>query len=800
MMGSLVSDLRYAIRALLARPGFTVTAVLTLALGIGATTAVFSVVNGLLIRDLPYADGDRLVYIWSQNPARGWTRGDIPVVDAWDYRNRTSAFEDVAVLDRRTFTLTGTDRPERLAGHGVTPNLFDVLGVMPSVGRNFVESDNDEGADPVAILSDAFWQRRFGGDPDVVGSVLQLDGVATTVVGIMPPGFPFLDYRPDLWVPFRSDPALARRGDRSNVAVARLAPGVSVDQADREVSQVALALETEQAETNQGWGAHVVLIKRDLLGDIGFTAALVIMVAVGFVLLMACTNVANLLLARANGRRFEMAIRSAMGAGRLRIVRQTLIESLVLAAIGGGIGMALSVWGTRMIVRGMPANLPPVYTFGMDGTVLAFAVLVTGATALLFGLVPALRSAEAGAGDLRDGGRSGQAARGRRFGGFLVVAQTALAAVLLIGGGVTVRSVVGMATLDPGYRADGVMTFKVSPPEARFPDRPSVTAFYDELEARLAALPGVESTGAVWNAPLVGSNTVGSFFLQGDDTSDSDAARPARLNWVAPGYFETMGVRLIRGRTMTIADDVDGPPVVIVNQTLVARHFPDEDPVGQTLVTGQETYQIIGVVADHMERSLSDPVRPAIYLPIRRVTARGRTFVVRATGDPASLVPSFREAVRLMDGDVPIYAVQSMDELVGRAVGGFTLIAQLMGGFALISLVLGAVGIYGVMAYGVGQRTNEIGIRLALGARRDQVRRMVVRQGMRRTVLGISLGLGLAVLVTQAMSALLVGVSPRDPLIYSGVTALLLAVAFLGSWLPARRAASVQPTRALAGD
>ncbi len=801
MMGSLVSDVRYALRALRRNPVFTATAIVTLALGIGANTAIFSIVNGLLIRDLPYADSDRLVHIWAQNQARGWNHTDIPVVDAWDFRNRTSAFEDVAVYNRRTFTLTGTDQPERLSGHQVTPNVFDVLGVSPATGRTFVDADNAEQAPLVAVISDGFWKRRYGGDPAIVGQTVMLDGEAATVIGVMPERFPFIQSRPDLWVPFRQDPALARRGNRSNVSVARMAPGVSLDQVNREVAQVAMALEQEHPDTNEGWGAYAITVQRDALGEIGFTAALVLMVTVGFVLLIACANVANLLLARANGRRQEMAIRAAMGAGRIRIIRQTLTESLVLAGIGGILGVLLSLWGTRVIVAGMPANLPPVYRFEMDGTVLVFAVLASLAAAVLFGLAPALRSAQAGAADLKDGGRTGQAARGRRFGGFLIVAQTALAVVLLIGGGVTAKSVMGIASLDLGYRTDGVMTFKTSPPEAAYPDAATVTAFHDELQERLLTLPGVDAASAVWNAPLAGSNSGGSFYLAGDDLEDVSAGNPARYNWVAPGYFATMGVPLLQGRELFRSDDVDAPPVVVVNQTLSDRFFGADGAVGETLYLSGDPYEIVGVVGDHVERNLSDPIQPSVYMNVRDgSTARARTVVVRTAGDPASLVPLIRREVLAMQADLPIFAVQPMTTFVDTATSGFALIAKLMGGFALISLVLGAVGIYGVTAYGVGQRTHEIGIRMAMGAGREEVRRMVVSAGMRRSVLGLILGLGLAFVATGAMSALLVGVSPRDPSVFTGVILLLVGVAFLGSYVPARRASAVNPIEALSQE
>ncbi len=799
-VGGLVADVRYAVRALRRKPVFALTAVGTLALGIGANTSIFNIVNGLLLRDMPYERSDELVHIWSQNTERGWFKTDIPLVDAWDFGQRTSAFADVAVFNRQSFTLTGTDRPERMGGHGVTPNMFSVLGVSPALGRDFSDADGQTSAPAVAILSHGFWQRRMGGDRGALGATINLDGEPTTIVGIMPEGFPFIDTRPDVWVPLRGHPADARRGNHSHVAVARLAPGVSVDRARRDVAQVALALEEEHPETNRGWTADVIPVQRSHLGDIGARAALVMMAAVGFVLLMACTNVANLLLARANGRRLEMAIRSAMGAGRVRMLRQTLIESLVLALAGGVLGGLLAIWGTRAIVRGLPSNIPPIFTFEMDGTVLAFTAAVSVVAALLFGLAPAIRSSRLTGSELRDGGRSGPGARGRRFGGFLVVAQTALAVVLLIGGGVMVRSVMGMARLDLGYEAEGLMTFRISPGEARYEDKPAVTAFHDELIERIDAVPGVERSGAVYVLPLSGSNTVGSFVLEGEDPSDPVARYPARFNYVSPGYFETMGIARIAGRTITLADDADAPPVIVVNETLVSRHLGDGNAVGRRLVLDGTLFEIVGVVADHFERSLADPVQPGVYFPIRRFTGRTRTVVVRASGDPAALVPSLRAVALEMDGDLPIYGVQPMVDNVTRVVGPYVLMAQLMGGFALISLLLGAVGIYGVMSYGVGQRTNEIGVRMALGAARREVRTMVVRSGMGRAALGIGFGLALAFGVTRAMSSLLVDVSPTDPLVFGSVTALLLAVAFLGSYLPAMRASAVNPVDALSQE
>lgn len=798
---SLASDLRYALRTLIRRPVFTLTAVLTLALGIGATTAVFSLVNGLLLRSLPYPDAHELVALEAENVEKGWVDSDLNMADAWDWRARSGALEDVAVYDEGAVNLTGGDRPELLQQIEVTSNVLSLLGVAPVLGRDFVPDDNREGAPPVAIVSHGFFERRLGGDASAVGSRLILDERPTTVIGVLPDDFVFLQHRPDLLVPFGIDPSRAERGDHDRDAIGRLRDGVSVGEARRAVNAVALQLQEEFPEANRGWSADVVSLRADLLGDVARRASLVLLGAVSFVLLMACTNVANLLLARADGRRAELAVRAALGAGRGRILRQLLVESGVLAALGLAAGLVLAVLGRRAMVAGLPADTPALFDFGMDTPVLAFAVAVSGLSALLFGLSPALRASSGTAAGLREGGRSaGASRRRRRFGRFLVVFQTALAVVLLVGAGVMIRSVVGITNQDPGFEPDGVLKVRMSPPADRYPDAASLDRLWSSIEDRTRAVPGVEAVGTIHAVPLSGANWGVNAWLRPEEDPRADEGHPARVAYISPGYFEAMGIEFEAGRGPERTDA--GQALVWINESFAERHFPGEDPLGRRLVTSSSAGEltVTGVVDDHLARGIDQPPEATVFQLVGPTGFRGRDLVIRAEGTDATLVDAVQEAVWSVDPDLPVYDIHTMEEVLRMRVAGFRLIAQLMGTFGVASLVLGAVGIYGITAYAVGQRTREIGIRLAMGADRAGVVAMVLREGLLRVGVGLGLGLVLAFLLSRAMAGLLVGVSPSDPLTFGVVTATLAAVSLLGSWIPAHRASRVDPVNALSSE
>ncbi len=800
MLGTVVADVRYGVRSLGRRPAFAATAILTLALGIASNVSIYTVVDGFLFRPLPYERPEELISIYDQNQELGWSGTDINPANAWDWRTRTSALADLAVYTSDGFNLTGNGRPELVSGVRTSPNLLGMLGRSPALGRDFTEDEVGEGKDRVAILTDGFWDRRFGRDQSVLGSTLTLDGAPVTVIGIMPPSFRFLERRVDLFVPLSQHPSEADRDGHYASAVARLAPGATVEQAREELAGVAARLADEYPDVNDGWTVEIRPTHADLVGDVALQASIVLLGAVGFVLLMACVNVANLLLARAGARRQEMSVRAALGAGRSRVVRQLLTESLVLATAGGVLGVLLAVWGYRAIVAGLPSSIPPVFEFGMRAPVFVFAIAVSFGAALLFGLAPALSSTRGMMSDLRDGGRSGRTRRTGRLGNTLVVLQTAMAVVLLIGGGLLMKSLAAMRDQDFGFDPTNTIAIRISPPSADYPEAADARAFWDVVERRVRELPGVVAVGTTQSHPLMGSNWGATVRIAGQDTPE-DAGRRVRLTYATPGLFDALRFQVVRGRPLTEADGQDAPRVAVVNEAFVKRYLPqDRDPLTASILTGddaEEAIPIVGVIHDVIERGVDDPPEPSLYGSLSQSVVWTRSLVVRTAVDPGEVVPAIQQAVWGADPSIPLYDIETMNDLVERRLGGFTVIGYLMATFALLSLVLGAVGIYGVTAYAAGQRTSEIGLRLAMGAERAQVIRMVVAQGAWRAGVGLTIGLGLAFLTTGAMSGILIGVSRRDPTTFLGVTAVLGTVSMLALYLPARRAARVDPVRAL---
>ena len=793
-MGTITTDVRYGLRMLVRQPLFTLAAVVTLALGIGANTMIFTLVHAFMLKPLPYANADRLVMVWAENPSRGWTRMDASPADAWDIRARARSFEDLALIGMSSVNLTGREQPLRLEAKRLSWNALSIFGVAPIMGRDFAEADMGPGGADVAIVSWGFWQSGLGADAEVIGSVVELDGVAHTIIGVMPEAFLFPDDDvPPVYLVLDEDPAMMPRSNHSFNAIARLAPGVSVERANEEIRQIATALEAEYPESNEGFTASVVGLRDDLVGSVGRQATLVLMTAVGFVLLMACVNVANLLLARANGRRREMAVRAALGAPRSRVMRQLLTESLLLALAGGAFGILLAIWGTRMITSRMPPNLPVVFEFRVNGAVLGFALAASLFATLLFGLIPAIRGS-APAGQLRERG-SGESKRALRFGGTLVVVQTALAVVLLVGGGILMRSVSAMQNQERGYHVDEVLTLRITPPTLKYPDADALDQFYNQILERVRAIPGVLAAGTIQSLPLRGSNNVGTYTIEGEQQNED--GYPARMGYLSPGYLDAMQIELIRGRAIEETDRAEGMPIALVNEALVRQRFNGENAVGRSLRFDGEARTIVGIVADMRERSVQREPEPSIYLPVAQSPVRTRSVAVRTSGDPVGLADAVQRAVWSVDPDQPVYELQPMAALVQMRVGGFALIAELMLLFAAISLVLGAVGIYGVTAFGVTRRTNEIGVRIAIGAERREIVRMIVKQGLRRGLIGLAIGLPLAFAMSRGLAGLLVGVRPGDPLTFGTVALLLSLVTFLGAWLPARRAARLDAIRAL---
>ena len=800
MMGTIVSDARFALRALSRRPAFALTAILTIAIGIGANAAVFTVVNGFLFTPLPYEDPDELVAVWAANPALGWSNTDVNHADAWDLGDRSSTVEDLTVFNDDGFNLTGGDAPELVPAVRVTPNFLSVLGLQPLLGRDFRPDEIGEGRDRVAILTDGFWQRRFARDRSALGSTLMLDGEPVVVIGIMAPDFLFHDDRPDVFRPWHFEMATVARGGHSANAVARLADGVGIDAAREELEAIASDLEAAYEE-NDGWTIEIVPLHEDVVGEVASQASIVLMAAVGFILLMACVNVANLLLARASGRSREIAVRVVLGAGRTRVVRQLLTESSMIALVGGLLGLAAAVWGYRAIVAGLPTTLPPVFQFGMDVRVLGFTAAITVGAALVFGLVPALKATGDQAGTLREGGRSGTSHGASRFGATLVILQTAMAVVLLVGGGLLMKSVSGMRSQDFGFVAENVLTARVALPEAEYATKEDSDAYWRDVTERLRALPGIVGAGTTQSHPLMGSNWGRTVRIAGQDMAE-DQTRTVRLTLASPGLFEALRFGMVQGRTFTEADGPDAPNVAIVNEAFVQRYLgPDDEPLETTILSGHDwSTEIVGVVHDVVERGIDRSPEPSLYVPIAQSDIRMRSLVMRTAGDATTVVASVQAAIWSVDADIPISNIQTMESLVDDRVGGFAIIGTLMGVFAVLSLILGAVGIYGVTAYAAGQRRSEIGVRLAMGAERIDVVKMVVREGARRTLVGLAIGLGVAAFMGGAMSSILIGVSPRDPLTFGTVVLVLTAVSFLGLYVPARRAAQVDPVRALAAE
>jgi putative ABC transport system permease protein len=799
-MNSWLQDLRFSARTLLKSPGFTVVAVVTLALAIGANTAIFSVVNAVLLRALPYPDPERLVVLTEK--MRGAERVGVAYPNYLDFRERARSFAEMAGYRDALLNLTGVDRPVRLQGREVGWNFFRMLGAQPELGRAFVADDEKKGAPLTVILGHATWQTQFGGDPAVVGKTVSLDGKSYTVVGVMPSGFEFFR-RDDLFVPLGASLLHGDegRGNHSDMEVlARLKDGVSFGQASAEMDAVAAQLEREYPDTNSGEGAQTFRLLDRYASDVRGTLW-VLLAAVGFVLLIACVNVANLLLVRAAGRQREVALRLALGAGRWRIVRQLLTESLLLAALSCLVGLALGVWMTEGLVRLAPEGVPRLGETRLDTTVLLFTSAVSLVTGLLFGLLPAWHSARQDLNTtLKEGARGTSGGRERMRRG-LLVAEVALSLVLLAGAGLMLRTFYGLRHVDPGFASENLLTMRVNLPTAGY-DMARLRAFYKECPARVGALPGVRAAALTQSLPIDGSRWNSVFIAADKPVPPRDRLLSAAFTPVSADFFRTLGIRLLKGRTFTEADADGRPTVAVINETLAARLWPGEDPVGKRLKQGWPEDQtpwreVVGVVADVKLNGVDRETPLQIYLPLEQRPSYTLALAVRTPGDPLSMAAAVEQSVRTIDKDLPVSSVRSMDQLMGGAIARQRLTLVLLSGFALLALLLAAVGIYGVISYAVSQRTREFGIRVALGAQDRDVLRLVIGQGVRLTLAGVALGLLCALGLTRLMEALLFGVRPTDPLTFAVITLLLVGVALLACYLPARRAAKVDPGVAL---
>jgi putative ABC transport system permease protein len=802
-VSTLLRDIRYSFRTLLRAPLFTVVVVATLALGIGANTAIFSVVNAVLLEKLPYPDADRLVTVWHDVTKTGGALGNrewLNYPTYQDLRDEPGLFSAVGVWTGWGPTLTGVEDPVVLQGAGVSHEMFsDVLGVRPALGRGFLPSDDVEGSEGVVLLSWGLWQSRFGGASDVVGRSINLSETPYTVVGVMPEGFspPFAPGA-QLWRALGASGAQdCGRGCFGMRAVARLAPGVSMAQARTHLAALATRLEEAYPETRTNVGLSMFGLRDDLTREAS-RPLWVLLGAVGFVLLIACTNVANLLLARGAAREGELAVRVALGAGRGPIVAQMLTESLVLSILGGGAGLALASWATDALLKLAPAGaVPRLDTVGMSGPVLAFTAGVTVLTGLLFGLVPAWRASRQ---DVRTGlhatGRG--ASGGLRLRSALAVTQVALALVLLVGAGLLIRSFQRLNGADLGFSTQGVMAMNVT---TRYADGAERRAFYQALLSRLSGLPGVEAAGAVSALPMAGYDGDATFRIEGEPPPERGVNQAAWVRPVTDGYFETVHLALMAGRGFRPGDDADGDRVVVINQTMARQYFPEGDALGRRIAFGssdEPTWRtVVGIAHDVRQFGVREPARPAVYLPYRQVSFAAMFVVVRTDGDPTSLVPDMREAVSGLDPSLAASNVQPLQTYVDASLAPDRFVTSLLTLFALVALLLSAVGIYGVVSYGVTRRMREMGIRVALGAEGADVLRLVVRGALVMAGTGVALGMVGSLALGKMVAGLLYDVPPTDPVTFLATAAILGGVAVLAAWMPARRAMRADPVSVL---
>lgn len=788
-------DLRWAFRALVKDPVFTLVALLTLALAIGANSAIFSVVDGIALRALRYREPGRLLHLW---PSHNFSAAEFLALPA-----KARSFERWSLYDgMQTLSLTGTERPIEVAGARTTADFFSVLGVKAALGRTFLPGEDQPGRDHVVVLSQDAWERFFDSDAGILGRPIQLDGAGYTVIGVMPAGFESLETGTELWLPLSLDAAAPDFKIRYSQLVARLNAGVRPQAASAELKTIARQMQGDFGYLDEDLaGVSVLALQDSLVGGLRRTL-LMLLLAVGFVLLVACANVAHLQLARAIRRRREIGIRLAMGAARRQLLRQLLIESLLLALAGGALGLLVAHWGVRLLLAGLPPTTPRVGEVGIDGRVLLFSLGLSVLTGLLFGLLPAVRSARADLQPLlKDGGGGGAGGSGRsRFSEALVMLQVCLAFVLVVGAGLMVKSILRLQQVDPGFRSENLLALRLSPLDTRYKTSEEVATFYEQVLARVARLPRVESVAATQFEPLGGEGFAAKATIEGQP--QDPAAPPLRVDRrvVSPGYFETLRIPLLEGRTFDATDRSGGQQVAVVNASLARRFWPRQGALGKRLQTGMDKpddwIAIVGVVGDVKNRSLSSGEELQVYRPQRqagRFPAKRMTVIVRSQGNPAGLIRDVRAAVWSSDREVPIARVRTMDEVVYGSLAGPRWIMQLLSVFANLALVLGAVSIYGIISYSVGRRTREIGLRLSLGASRRDVLGLIVGQAMAPVLIGLALGFGTSLGLTRFLASQLFGVSSTDPATFATGFLLLVLVAFVSSLLPARRASQVDP-------
>lgn len=800
-MDTFLRDLRYGFRVLIKRPGFTVVAVVALALGIGANSAIFSVINAVMLKPLPYAHPESLVSANSVNAFNPEHEIDgVSPADFWDWKEQSQAFEELAALSGGGgFNLRDADNPDVFNGARVSFNFFNTFGVQPLIGRVFSTADGELNAPATVVLSHRLWMRRFGGDPSVVGRTFNSAEGGTTVIGVMPPDFRFPSYA-EVWVPLaRNAGEMRNRSNRYFSVIGRIKAGQSIQGAQAELNTVASHLEIEHPRSNKGWSAQLTPLRESLMG--GTRSALYVLLgAVGCVLLIACTNVANLLLARAASRRKEMAIRLALGAGRAKLIRQLLTESLVLGLAGGAVGLLLAGWGLELLIGILPSKdafqLP--VEIRIDRGVMLFTLVISALTGIVFGLVPALQASRPDVNEcLKEGGRSGSNAGHQRTRNALIIAEIAIALVLLIGAGLLAQSFVRLRQVDLGYEPRGLLTMWVSASPARYPDDEAKGRFFKRLQDQASLVPGVESISSSSESWFGLLNM--QFNIESNPLPNGD--ENVRYSAVAPNYFNVLKAQIRTGRDFNDQDDLRAPPVAIINETLARRYFPDGQPIGKRIVLGylgrRLVREVVGVSSDVKQEELGSATKPEMYVPMQQIPWFGTALIVRTTGDPMRLKKDLQAAIWQVDKDLPVSGVETVEQHLSNLRAEPRLYTLLLGVFAVIALLLASIGIYGVMSYSVTERTHEIGIRMALGAGQADVLGFVIKQGLTLTMIGLAIGVAVSLALTRLMESLLFGVSSTDPLTFVVISLLLAIVSIFATYLPARRATRVDPMIAL---
>ena len=800
-MGNLWSDIRYSLRVLSRNPGFAGVAVLTLALGIGANTAIFSVVNSILFQPLPFPDSERLVILCEENPAvAGFCIASPPNVEDWSLQS--SAFEELGVGRDWPFILKTEEGSEGLSGGIATPSFFRVLGLNPQLGRLFLPEDQELGSNNVVVLTHGLWQSRFGGDPNVIGRDISLDNQSFTVIGVLPVGLDIPGMEgTEIWTPLHIDPtAEQHRSWRGFAAYGRLAEGTTLAEATDEMDVITSRLSQAYPATNEGWSVSISSLQDHVVGSVRATL-LVFLGAMGFVLLIGCVNVANLLLARATERRREFAVRAAIGAGRRRLVRLQLTESLLLALFAGALGMMLSLWAVEAFVALAPGGIPRLEEVGIDRTVLGFATLLSLVTCVVFGLAPAIHASRLELnqvlkeGDHRSPGRSGFRLRSA-----LVISEVALALVLLIGAGLLTRSFVQLLRWEPGFDQSNLTVVWLLASDGKYSDAYQVADLFQRAADEIRSLPSVVSVGATSAGPLFGGREPGEVIIAGRPAPDAGQAPVARRYDIGPSYFRTLGIPVLKGRNFSDADTRGAAPVAIINETMASRYFPGDDPIGRLVTMLDRPMTIVGVVADVQPLRAGDPVESELYWPYKQRPRYATYLLIRTAADPASVIRPAEQRLKALDPDMNVSSFRTMGGLVDRQLVSPRFNMMLMGVFGSVALLLAAIGIYGVISYSVAQRTREIGIRVALGANERDVIRSIVVRGMAPVIVGVALGLAAAFSLTRVLVSLLVGVRPTDPLTFVAIATVLMLVALTACYLPARRATRVDAVDALRSE